>query len=162
MIRNTIRKASPEDAFVIVDIIRAAAQENAFHSRVLSVKEFREFAFEKSREGYNIFVCKIRGTIVGYIDSRMRMGVGHILGLYVKPTYRRKGIGRNLMETMVKEFKKKGCHKTRLEVFANNDGAIDFYNRLGFVQEGYFREDEEKKDTIVMSKVLTEKRKQES
>jgi len=45
-------------------------------------------------------------------------------------------------------FRKRGCHKARLEVFADNYGAIEFYARLNFVQEGFLREDEGKKDTV--------------
>ena len=58
------------------------------------------------------------------------------------------------MEKTLDELKNKSCHKARLEVFANNHGAIDLYTCLNFVQEGYLREDEEKKDTVIMSKFL--------
>lgn len=151
---KVIREASPEDSSVIVGMIKAAADEGVFHSRVLSVEGFRRFAFENPREGYKLLVCQIGDKIVGYIDSRIRMGVGHLLGLYVKPEYRRRGIGKALMEKTLYEFEKKGCHKTRLEVFANNHAAAKFYTHLNFVQEGYLHEDEEKKDIIIMSKFL--------
>jgi ribosomal protein S18 acetylase RimI-like enzyme len=149
-----IRVASSEDAPFIVDMIRAAADEGVFHSNGHSVEEFRKYAFENPREGYSILVCEIRNNIVGYIDFRVRMEVGHILGLYVKPAHRKKGVGKDLMEKALNEFKKRGCHKARLEVFASNHEAIDFYNYLDFVQEGYLHEDEEKKDTIILSKFL--------
>ena len=150
----TIRAATSEDAPLIVDMIRMGVDEGAFHSRVVSLERFREFAFENPREGYRIFLCQIGNQVAGYIDSRVRWGVGHILGLYVDPTHRRKGIGNNLMDKTLDEFKKSGCHKARLEVFADNDGAINFYTRINFVQEGHLHEDEEKKDIIIMSKFL--------
>ena len=91
---------------------------------------------------------------MGYIDSQVKRGVGHILGIYVKQNYRAKGIGKRLMERALGNFRKEGCHKARLEVFAHNHRAIKFYKHLDFVQEGFLREDEEKKDTIIMSKFL--------
>jgi ribosomal protein S18 acetylase RimI-like enzyme len=49
------------------------------------------------------------------------------------------------VEKTLHSFKKRGCHKARLEVFADNKGAVEFYTRLNFTQEGFLRQDEEKK-----------------
>ncbi len=65
----------------------------------------------------------------------MRRGVGYILGIYVKPCYRKKGIGKNLINKTLSSFRKRGRHKARLEVFADNNSAIEFYTRLNFIQD---------------------------
>ncbi|MEM3579005.1 MAG: GNAT family N-acetyltransferase [Candidatus Bathyarchaeia archaeon] len=153
-----IREACVEDVPFIVDMIRSAADEGVFHPVDLSVeehrKEFRHFAFENPPEGYLLLVCQIGDEIAGYADSRVKRGVGHILGIYVKPCYRKKGIGKKLITETLNSFRKRGCHKARLEVFADNHNAIEFYGRLNFVQEGFLRQDEGTKDIIIMSKFL--------
>jgi ribosomal protein S18 acetylase RimI-like enzyme len=157
----SIRVARIEDIPFVVDMIRSAADEGVFHSITLSAeehrREFRDFAFENPPEGYLLLICQIRDEIVGYIDSRVRRGVGYILGIYVKPCYRKKGIGKKLVDKTLHSFKKRGCHKARLEVFADNKEAVGFYTRLNFIQEGFLRQDEEKKDIIIMSKFLNRK-----
>ena len=155
LLRKIIREASSDDASLIVDMIRAVAEEGVFYSPVTSVENFyHKFVSGKPREGYKIFVCQIGDKIVGYIDSDATLGVGRILSLYIKLDYRKKGIGSELIKETLFEFLNRGCHKARLEVFASNQVAIGFYMKLGFVQEGYLREDQEKKDTIIMSKFL--------
>ncbi len=153
---KVIREASPEDAPFIVDMIRAGANEGVYHTNgcSLSVEEFQKYALESPAKGYLLMVCQLESGIVGYVDSRVRRGVGHILGLYVKPTHRKKGIGKKLMEKTLESFRKRKCHKARLEVFADNHEAIDFYTRFNFVREGLLHKDEEKRDVIIASRFL--------
>jgi len=158
MDHDSIREARIEDIPMIVEMIRAGSSEGVFHSRNLSLEEqregFRKYVFENRPVGYQILVYQIGSTTVGYVDYRVRRGVGHILGIYVKRSYRRRGIGKRLIGRALDDFKKGGCHKTRLEVFAYNHGAMNFYKHFNFVQEGFLHEDEEKKDTVIMSKFL--------
>ncbi len=153
---SSIREARIDDVPDIVEMIRAGSEEGMFHSQDYSLEEqrrlFRKYAFEERSEGYEVLVCQVGGIIVGYIDYRVRREVGHILGIYVKQGYRRKGFGKQLMEKTLLEFRNKGCHKTRLEVFAHNETATEFYRHLGFNQEAFLHKDEEKKDTMILSK----------
>jgi len=153
---SSIREARVEDVPDIVEMIRAGSEEGMFHSQGFSLEEqkksFRKYAFEERSEGYQVLVYQVGSTVVGYTDYRVRRGVGRILGIYVNQDYRRNGFGKQLMEKTFLEFRKKGCHKTRLEVFAHNKQAINFYRHLGFNQEGFLHKDEEKKDRIILSK----------
>ena len=152
-----IRAATTEDVPYIVDLIRMGVEDRSFHNRVISIKGFREYAFKSRQKGFNIILYQIINEIVSYMDSIVgNWGVGHILGIYVKPEHRKKGIGKKLMNKTFDEFMKRNCHKARVEVFANNQGAIRFYTSLNFVQEGYLRNDEDKRDVIIMSKFLEE------
>ena len=158
---GSVRVASIEDVPSIVDMVRAGSEEGVFHcnpSHSFSVEEqkesFRNFAFENRPKGYQVLVFEIEDAVVGYVDSEVRRGVGHILGIYVRQNYRRKGIGEKLVEKTLKDFKTQECHKARLEVFADNYGGIKFYTHLAFVQEGFLHEDEETKDIVIMSKFL--------
>lgn len=158
MTSNSIRGAKVEDVTTIVDMIRAGSDERVFHSRDISVEEsrkaFKKYAFEDRHRGYQILVSQVGSKIAGYVDYEVRRGVGHVLGIYIKQECRRKGIGRQLLEKVLDNFHEEGCHKTRLEVFAHNTGAIKFYKHLGFAQEGFLHKDEDKKDTIILSRFL--------
>ena len=153
-----IRKARIEDALAIVCMIRSGCDEGIFYSRADSLEEqveaFRKYAFESRTKGYEILVHQTINRIEGYVDYQVKRGVGHFLGIYVKQDYRRKGIGKRLVKKALEDFKKLGCHKARLEVFAPNARAISLYEHLGFKREGFLRKDEEKKDVIIMSRFL--------
>ena len=155
---SSIREAGVEDVPDIVDMVRAGSAEGVFRFRDLSLEEqredFRKFAFENRPTGQQILVCLVGSTIMGYVDYRVRFGLGQVRGIYVKPSHRRRGIGRKLMERSLDDFRQAGCHKARLSVLADNHGAISFYKRFGFMQEAYLRKDAEKKDTVIMSKFL--------
>lgn len=158
---GSVRVASSEDVSAIVTLVRAGSEEGVFYfnpSHSFSVEEqiesFRDFAFENRPKGYQILVFEAEDTIIGYVDSEVNRGVGLILGIYVNQNHRRKGVGKKLIESMLKDCRRQGCHKARLEVLANNHKAIGFYKHLGFIQEGYLRKDQENKDTVIMSKFL--------
>ncbi len=150
-----IRLATSEDASSIVDMIRMGIDERAFHNREVSVEGFLDWAFTNRQAGYDLFLCQIGNEVVGYIDYQVgRRGVGQITGIYVKPEHRRKGIGEILIEKAIDQFLLGDCHKARLKVFAYNQGAISFYSRCNFVQEGHLRKDEGKRDALIMSRFL--------
>jgi len=72
----------------------------------------------------------------------------------VTPTYRRKGIGRSLIEEYIKESKLKGAHKVILNTTPALKSAIRLYIELGFVPEGFLRKHAHEMDIIIYSKFL--------
>ena len=61
-------------------------------------------------------------------------GIRHpnIFLVYVDPAYRRQGIGRALMEYAQVWAKAQGYTQIGLQVFTNNQPAIDLYQQLGY------------------------------
>ena len=58
---------------------------------------------------------------------------GDVFGMYVKAEYRRLGLGRSLMNRLIKEAKKcGGLEQIRLTVVSNNDSAKKLYQSIGF------------------------------
>lgn len=71
------------------------------------------------------------GLIGGYVD-REDSSVVHLVSMWVAPTHRRLGVGKKLVQAVVDWSVKQGIKTVRLTVTNNNEGAIRFYERVGF------------------------------
>ena len=93
-------------------------------------------------------------TVVGYVGSQSSIDEADIMNVAVHPDYRRQGIAENLINTLIAELKKRGCHALLLEVRASNTPAITLYEKLGFAQVGcrknYYRNPKE--DALILRK----------
>ena len=93
-------------------------------------------------------------TVVGYVGSQSSIDEADIMNVAVHPDYRRQGIAENLINTLIAELKKRGCHALLLEVRVSNTPAITLYEKLGFVQVGcrknYYRNPKE--DALILRK----------
>ena len=69
--------------------------------------------------------------------------------------YRRRGVGRALLEAAVEWARASGASKLELHVFPHNQGAIKLYESFGFEREGYrkrhYRRGQEYVDAILMA-----------
>ena len=57
------------------------------------------------------------------------------MGLAVARELQRSGIGRQLMHHAEEVLRRAGCMKINLQVVEGNDGAVRFYETLGFSTE---------------------------
>ena len=93
-------------------------------------------------------------TVAGYIGSQSSIDEADIMNVAVHPDYRRQGIAENLINTLVADLKKRGCHALLLEVRASNTPAITLYEKVGFAQVGsrknYYRNPKE--DALILRK----------
>lgn len=83
----------------------------------------------------------INGKLIGIADINMKDRVeSHegVFGISLLKEYRGMGIGRKLMETILKEAERnlEGIRLVTLSVFANNPLAHNFYKKLGFKEYG--------------------------
>lgn len=79
----------------------------------------------------------------------------HVLTLATARPFRRRGLGRALMEVGLDEAKRRGTRLVLLEVRRSNDAAIGLYRELGFQETGvrarYYADGE---DAVEMGLVL--------
>jgi ribosomal protein S18 acetylase RimI-like enzyme len=75
-----------------------------------------------------------RGEPVGMALLSRRGGRGWVSGVGVLPGWRRRGIGRLLMETVLERAREAGVRQVALEVIAQNSAARALYVKLGFVE----------------------------
>lgn len=98
------------------------------------------------------FVYEDRGQILGYSVIRVMADEGEIQRVAVDPRFRRLGIARKLMESMVAFSRDRGVREIALEVRESNQGARKLYDSCGFraeaLRRGYYRNPKE--DAIIM------------
>ena len=80
----------------------------------------------------NVLVACVGGKIVGFAIMRYGDDKAHLDLLAVAPSYRRLGIGRQLIQWLEKCAVVAGIFSSALEVRAGNEGAQLFYERLGY------------------------------
>ena len=52
--------------------------------------------------------------------------------MFVEPQYRRKGVNKQIIDSLIKWSKSKGIVEVRLDVFEQNQSAVLAYEKLGF------------------------------
>ena len=72
----------------------------------------------------------VASAMVGYEGHR-----GWINYLAVLPKFQKNGYGRQIMEKAEKELRKIGCPKINLQIRKGNESVIQFYERLGFIED---------------------------
>ena len=91
----------------------------------------------EEKEYFNCFVAETtEGEIAGYVTYFFcyYTWVGKSLymdDLYVRPEFRGKSIGSQLIKKIIVYAKDSGCHRLRWQVSERNQPAIGFYKKLG-------------------------------
>jgi len=84
---------------------------------------------------------------LGYLATKVVLDELEVLSFAVIPGKRRRGVGRWLLTTALKEWMRRGGTQAFLEVRASNDVARRLYGRIGFVEIGcrvhYYRDGED-------------------
>lgn len=107
---------------------------------------------ELSNKFARYIVCKDGDKVIGFIGAWLIASEGQITNLAVHPDYRKKGIGKKLMKSLISSLKNEDCNAITLEVRESNTVAKNLYKNLGFLSEGIrknFYEDN-KEDANIM------------
>lgn len=133
------------------DVDRVVEIEQECFSMPWTKQSFLE-ALKQNNAFY--YVAKYGAEIVGHCGAYGVCGEGSINQVAVTNEYRRCGIARQMVSTMMEEMKKHGFLEITLEVRVGNTSAIALYESLGFVQEGIRKNFYEKptEDAIIMWK----------
>lgn len=122
-----IRELTPADAEAVSKI------EQETFSMPWSAQDFLEMT---EAEYAHYYVAEKDGEIAGCCGIRNIVGEGEITNVVVAAKFRKQGIGRALMEYMLREAPKHGIGDCTLEVRVSNMPAIRLYESLGFRGEG--------------------------
>jgi [ribosomal protein S18]-alanine N-acetyltransferase len=112
-----------------------------------------EHLLETAAEGWVVLAQRL---VVGFIVVRLAVDEMEILNFAVLPEYRRKGLGRKLLEVALRESRLRGAKRAYLEVRATNSTAVDFYRNSAFkfcgCRSAYYTDPVE--DAVVMERNL--------
>lgn len=139
-----IRNAVPTDTSVILELIKELADYEKLSNEVTATAQdlqnnlFAENTFievliaeyEYKPAGYALFFYNF-STFTG------KPGL-YLEDLFVKPAFRNLGIGKALLERIIKLAKDRNCGRVEWSVLDWNESAIDFYKSRGAVpMEGW-------------------------
>ena len=69
------------------------------------------------------------GWVIDQVDGQR---IPHVFWIHVLPEYRRRGIGRSLLQRLEIEAQEQGAAGISLQVYGHNAGAIALYESLGY------------------------------
>ena len=148
-----VRRMSPGDADAVTKLWKGTVEYHAGIDPRLAVRENAEQSFRQflrrsigASDDVILLVAESAGEIVGFLIGLIRDQApvfvrsrhGYIVDIYVEPAFRRKGIGRALVEKATEWFSARGMDHLRLRVSAVNEAGIAFWKGIGF--EDYFLE----------------------
>jgi ribosomal-protein-alanine acetyltransferase len=137
------------------DVARVAAIEAAcFGAEAWPRRGFAELlrVFAESRPtrgGLWVAEDRATGAVLGYagIEVSALWGEVDVINIAVDPAQRRRGVGRALLDMIVRLCRRHGVPLLWLRVRMSNRGARRFYRRMGFEErgrfDGYYQEPDE-------------------
>ncbi|NLO79854.1 MAG: ribosomal protein S18-alanine N-acetyltransferase [Xanthomonadaceae bacterium] len=110
------------------------------------------------RVGYGAWVCLLGERIVGYALMSSGGGEAHLLNLCVDPDYQRRGLGRLLLEHVLRQAGRTGADQIFLEVRPSNVAALQLYHAMGFIEvgrrKGYYPAERGREDALVLARYI--------
>jgi [ribosomal protein S18]-alanine N-acetyltransferase len=123
-----IRLAQALDLRAVFEILAQSPEAASWSSAGLqSVFEQNADYFLVASEGFEI---------LGFVAGRALIDEAEILNLAVAPAYRRAGLGKALVQSLLRSFATEDVATVFLEVRESNRAAIAFYELLGFERAG--------------------------
>ena len=108
-------------------------------------------------EQNRFFAATADGVLVGFGGYSIAADQADVIDVAVAPAYRRQGIARTLMQTVLADAQAQGAESIFLEVRASNTPASALYTALGFtvcgVRMNYYKNPRE--DAVLMTRELS-------
>jgi len=142
----TIREARENDVESLVDLVVRLKRLNSefdplFSARNDCAERAREYLISAIRDNKNhlVLVAEDAGKIVGILKADIRERLfysptieGAIVDFYIMPEYRRKDLGRQILDKAIAILRERGAQLITAEFPTQNQIAINFYNKMGF------------------------------
>lgn len=135
-----IRPINSNDNLHIAAVIRAVLTEHGVNKPGTvftdpTTDKLHEL-FEK--KGSKYFIAEENEKIIGgcgiYPTEGLEDGCVELVKLYLFKSYRKQGIGKNLMETSIQAALEMGYKQLYLETMPQLSNAVELYKSLGFVE----------------------------
>ena len=142
-----IRRANQKDIPELVDMsLQLLTSELAYDEnlRIPSEEEFHNFWTRTINNKRNVVLVAEETELVGYIYGwfmknffLFREPRGYISDLFVKPSFRGRGVGSSLLSEIIKVFQKNGVTFVYVDVYSGNSSALEFWKKKGFEVESF-------------------------
>ena len=128
--RSRIRPATLDDISALLTI-----EDQAFPGDRLDRRAFRHAVGSPT---ILTLVAEADGAVVGYVLVQIRAGsnAGWLTSLAVSPGAAGRGLGRSLVDAAEAATRRAGRTRLRLEVRADNAGALRLYEQAGYGRTG--------------------------
>lgn len=137
----TVRLAAARDVHVIADMSRRLI-EQGLPWRWRSARIYQHVRHPES----TVIVAEQDGLLAGFAVASFGESTLHLNLLAVSENFRQQGIGALLVDWLKESAAIAGIASINLEVRRSNEGAIRFYDKLGFETVGMHRGYYEGKD----------------
>lgn len=110
---------------------------------------------KKRKKQTHLYVARLDDNVIGYIVFCIYSGEGHIMNIVVDSPYRRRGVGKYLLESFLEIVQKNAVNEVYLEVSVNNSAALKLYQKFEFqvfgVRKRYYGNGD---DAYVLRKIM--------
>ena len=141
-----IRRAEPADAEALIEHVNEVGAEQVYimTERLGMTRDEEAELIRKLDVRRSLFlVALVDRKLVASADIERGKWAKNAhtarLGISVRKPVRGLGLGRAVLEDLLRWAKSEGVRKVTLEVFATNTGAISLYREMGFVEEARLR-----------------------
>ncbi|MGH7523467.1 MAG: GNAT family N-acetyltransferase [Gemmatimonadales bacterium] len=137
MAAATLRPATAGDVPLILQLIRELAEYERLADQVTAVESDLHDALFGPRPVAEVILAEVDGEAAGYAlffrnfsTFLCRHGV-YLEDLFVRPAYRGRGIGKQLLTHLAKLAVERGAQRLEWAVLDWNTPSIEFYRHLG-------------------------------
>lgn len=134
---------------------------NAYLERAYNVNQLKQ---ELTNQSSQFFFVYYKQEVAGYLKTNTGDAQSEAMGddsleverIYVKKKFQKHGLGKHLLNKAVEIAKLQKKEKIWLGVWEENENAIAFYKKKGFLQTGahsFYMGDDEQVD-LIMTKIL--------
>jgi phosphinothricin acetyltransferase len=141
-----LRSARREDLDSITEIYNEAIIKTVatFDTKPKTFEDQKKW-FDDHESKNPILVAELNGVIVGWASlskwsDRCAYSDTAEISLYVREAYQGKGIGRCLIETIIKEGEKTGLHTIIARITEGNEPSLHLHRSVGFTHIGIMKE----------------------
>ena len=107
------------------------------------------------RVGYSCRVIAQNDDILAYAVMSCGAGEAHLLNICVNKAYQGQGIGKFILQEMIRLAKEKNVHTIFLEVRPSNHVALDMYIKNGFneigIRKDYYPAQGGREDAVILA-----------
>nr|WP_315172944.1 GNAT family N-acetyltransferase [uncultured Flavobacterium sp.] len=143
----SLRPYQTEDTQAIVEIINYNILNSTalYDYNIRSYEQQKNILEEKINKNFPVIVAELNGKVVGfgmYSEFRFREAYKFTVehSVYVDNEYHGKGIGKVLLQELIRIAKAQNLHTMIAVIDAENESSVEFHEKFGFKIVGVIKE----------------------